>query len=84
MNGGEMIGGVEQGSDGNSNFRMDNIPPGTRVLENPSRPSPTQQGLQNYNNFYDRYTGLINTLNGIGGGVPTRPAPGPRGSFPMR
>jgi hypothetical protein len=67
--GGEMIGGVEQGSDGRSNFRMDNIPSGTQVMENAQGPSPAQQGVERYNKFYDNYTGLINTLNGIGGGI---------------
>jgi hypothetical protein len=67
--GGEMIGGVEQGSDGRSNFRMDSIPKGTPVFENSPPPNPARQGVERYNKFYDNYTGLINNLNGLGGGL---------------
>jgi hypothetical protein len=67
--GGANIGGVEQGDDGKSNFAMNNIPKGTPVWENSPRPDPVKQGVERYNNFYDRYTGAIETLNGIGGGA---------------
>ena len=67
--GGANIGGVAQGDDGKSNFRMDSIPKGTPVWENSSRPDPVKQGVERYNKFYDRYTGAIETLNGIGGGA---------------
>jgi hypothetical protein len=67
--GGINIGGVEQGDDGRSNFRMDSIPAGTTTMGNPSRPTAAQQGIANYNKFYDNYTGLIDNLNGIGGGA---------------
>lgn len=29
----------------------------------------TQAGIEKYNKFYDNYTGLIDNLNGIGGGA---------------
>ncbi|MFT3698216.1 MAG: hypothetical protein QM831_34055 [Kofleriaceae bacterium] len=29
----------------------------------------TQQSVEKYNKFYDNYTGLIDNLNGIGGGA---------------
>lgn len=78
--GGANIGGVEQGDDGKSNFRMDSPPPGTQFFENPSKPSPTQQGLANYNKFYDNYTGLINNLNGLGGGAAVARGANPKAS----
>lgn len=42
---------------------LTNITPGVR--ENQA----TQAGLDKYNKFYDNYTGLIDNLNGIGGGA---------------
>jgi hypothetical protein len=42
---------------------LTNISPGVR--ENQA----TQAGLEKYNKFYDNYTGLIDNLNGIGGGA---------------
>jgi hypothetical protein len=42
---------------------LTNISPGVR--ENQA----TQAGIEKYNKFYDNYTGLIDNLNGIGGGA---------------
>lgn len=67
--GGANIGGVAQGDDGRSNFRMDSIPKGTPVFESSPAPNPAAQGVERYNKFYDNYTGLIDGLNGIGGGA---------------
>lgn len=67
--GGATIGGVAQGDDGRSNFRMDSPPKGTQFFENSPAPSAAKQGVERYNKFYDNYTGLIDQLNGIGGGA---------------
>ena len=42
---------------------LTNISPGVRDTQ------ATQAGLEKYNKFYDNYTGLIDNLNGIGGGA---------------
>ncbi|HEY0252546.1 MAG TPA: hypothetical protein VGC41_13515 [Kofleriaceae bacterium] len=42
---------------------LTNISPGVR--ENQA----TQAGVERYNKFYDNYTGLIDNMNGIGGGA---------------
>lgn len=69
VTGGFNLGGTEQGSDGRSCFNLANPPQGTQMMSNPSQPSATQQGIERYNKFYDNYTGLIDNLNGIGGGA---------------
>ena len=57
VNGGYQIAGTEQGSDGRSCFVMHNPPVGTQFFQNPSRPTPIQESIRKYNEWWDRVRG---------------------------
>ncbi|HEY1554650.1 MAG TPA: hypothetical protein VGF94_07415 [Kofleriaceae bacterium] len=65
----ETVTGGAQGDNGRACFDLNNPPAGTQMLSNPSPPNQMAQSVERYNKFYDNYTGLIDNLNGIGGGA---------------
>jgi hypothetical protein len=75
--GGVCKPGVEYNSNGSPKQYLSNPTPGAIEHEN------TVKGVEKYNNFYERYTGLIDNLNGIGGGgaVAGGAKPGPELGF---
>jgi len=69
--------GVKNDSSGRPEQSLTNPTAGAKEHE------ATKQGLENYGKFYERYTGLIENLNGIGGGgaVAGGAKPGPELGF---
>ena len=55
--------GVKYDTSGRPEQSLTNISPGVRENQQ------MQQSINGYNKFYDNYTGLINAMNGIGGGA---------------
>jgi hypothetical protein len=55
--------GVKYNQNGTPQQSLTNPTPGAIEHENMAK------SIEKYNNFYDRYTGLIENLNGIGGGA---------------
>jgi hypothetical protein len=60
--GGVCKPGVQYDSSGRVQQSLTNPTPGAKEYQ------ATKEGLEKYGQFYEKYTGLIDQLNGIGGG----------------